>query len=93
MTYGLRTTIARLFELAREKLRVVFVEGSGSYGTNGADHAAADAVLISKTIQQPERLHSRTAEPPYAADPCECTCTGCATRRSIRATFAVCRYR
>jgi CO/xanthine dehydrogenase Mo-binding subunit len=54
--YGLRNTIARLFELAPEKLRVVFVEGSGSYGTNGADHAAADAVLISKTIQQPVRV-------------------------------------
>jgi CO/xanthine dehydrogenase Mo-binding subunit len=56
VTYGLRNTIARLFELAPEKLRVVFVEGSGSYGTNGADHAAADAVLISKTIQQPVRV-------------------------------------
>jgi nicotinate dehydrogenase subunit B len=56
VTYGLRNTLARLFELAPEKLRVVFVEGSGSYGTNGADHAAADAVLISKTIQQPVRV-------------------------------------
>lgn len=56
VTYGLRNTIARLFELTPEKLRVVFVEGSGSYGTNGADHAAADAVLISKTIQQPVRV-------------------------------------
>jgi nicotinate dehydrogenase subunit B len=56
VTYGLRNTLARLFELAPEKLRVVFVEGSGSYGTNGADHAAADAVLISKTIHQPVRV-------------------------------------
>ena len=56
VTYGLRNTLARLFELPPEKLRVVFVEGSGSYGTNGADHAAADAVLISKTMQQPVRV-------------------------------------
>jgi nicotinate dehydrogenase subunit B len=68
VTYGLRNTIARLFALAPEKLRVVFVEGSGSYGTNGADHAAADAVLISKTIQQPVRVQwSREDE--HAWDP------------------------
>jgi CO/xanthine dehydrogenase Mo-binding subunit len=68
VTYGLRNTIARLFELAPDKLRVVFVEGSGSYGTNGADHAAADAVLISKTIQQPVRVQwSREDE--HAWDP------------------------
>ncbi len=68
VTYGLRNNIARLFELAPEKLRVVFVEGSGSYGTNGADHAAADAVLISKTIQQPVRVQwSREDE--HAWDP------------------------
>ena len=33
-----------------EKVRVVFLDGSGSYGTNGDDHVAADAVLLSKTI-------------------------------------------
>ena len=68
VTFGLRNTIARLFELTPEKLRVVFVEGSGSYGTNGADHAAADAVLVSKTIQQPVRVQwSREDE--HAWDP------------------------
>jgi nicotinate dehydrogenase subunit B len=68
VTYGLRNTIARLFEFAPEKLRVVFVEGSGSYGTNGADHAAADAVLVSKMIQQPVRVQwSREDE--HAWDP------------------------
>jgi nicotinate dehydrogenase subunit B len=55
-TYGLRGTLSRVFGLDPEKVRVVFVEGSGSYGTNGADHAAADAVLISKTIRQPVRV-------------------------------------
>jgi nicotinate dehydrogenase subunit B len=56
VTYGLRNTLARLFGFTPEKLRVVFVEGSGSYGTNGADHAAADAVLISKTIGRAVRV-------------------------------------
>ena len=56
VTYGLRTTLARVFALPAEKMRVVFMEGSGSYGTNGADHAAADALLISKTIGKPVRV-------------------------------------
>ncbi|HET7219154.1 MAG TPA: molybdopterin cofactor-binding domain-containing protein [Vicinamibacterales bacterium] len=68
VTYGLRNTLARLFGLVADKLRVVFVEGSGSYGTNGADHAAADAVLISKTIGRPVRVQwSRQDE--HAWDP------------------------
>ena len=56
VTYGLRATLSRVFGLAPEKMRVVFMEGSGSYGTNGADHAAADALLVSKTIGQPVRV-------------------------------------
>lgn len=68
VTYGLRATLARVFGLALEKTRVVFVEGSGSYGTNAADHAAADAVLISKTIGRPVRVQwSRQDE--HAWDP------------------------
>lgn len=56
VTYGLRATLARVFGLPVETMRVIFVEGSGSYGTNGADHAAADAVLLSKTLRQPVRV-------------------------------------
>ena len=56
VTYGLRATLARVFGLDAEKMRVIFVEGSGSYGTNGADHAAADAVLLSKTLGAPVRV-------------------------------------
>ena len=55
-THGMRATLSRVFGLVPEKVRVVFVEGSGSYGTNGADHAAADAVLLSKTIGKPVRV-------------------------------------
>jgi CO/xanthine dehydrogenase Mo-binding subunit len=55
-THGLRNNLARVFGLPVEKVRVVFAEGSGSYGTNGSDHVAADAVLLSKTIGQPVRV-------------------------------------
>jgi nicotinate dehydrogenase subunit B len=55
-THGLRTNLAKVFGLDREKLRVVFLDGSGSYGTNGTDHVAADAVLLSRTLGQPVRV-------------------------------------
>jgi len=53
---GLRTTLAKSFGLPLDKVRVVFHEGSGSYGTNGGDYVAADAVLLSKTLGQPVRV-------------------------------------
>jgi nicotinate dehydrogenase subunit B len=53
---GLRTTLSKSFGLPADKMRVVFCEGSGSYGTNGGDYAAADAVLLSKTVGQPVRV-------------------------------------
>ena len=53
---GLRNNLARVFGLPQDKMRVVFLEGSGSYGTNGSDHVAADAVLLSKTVGQPVRV-------------------------------------
>ena len=55
-THGLRGNLAKVFGLAQDKLRVVFLDGSGSYGTNGTDHVAADALLLSKTIGQPVRV-------------------------------------
>jgi CO/xanthine dehydrogenase Mo-binding subunit len=55
-THGLRSNLAKVFGLDPNKVRVVFLEGSGSYGTSGYDYAAADAVLISKTIGQPVRV-------------------------------------
>jgi CO/xanthine dehydrogenase Mo-binding subunit len=54
--HGLRTNLARTFGLAAENVRVVFLEGSGSYGSNGNDYAAADAVLLSKTLARPVRV-------------------------------------
>jgi CO/xanthine dehydrogenase Mo-binding subunit len=54
--HGLRGNLAKVFGLPLEKMRVIFLEGAGSYGTNGTDHVAADALLISKTIGQPVRV-------------------------------------
>ena len=55
-THGLRTNLAAVFGLPVDTVRVVFAEGSGSYGTNGGDYVAADAVLLSKSLGAPVRV-------------------------------------
>ncbi len=55
-TFGLRSLIATVFQFPREKVRVVYLDGSGSYGSNGAYDCAADAVLLSRAAGRPVRL-------------------------------------
>src|SRR6059036_2909085 len=54
--HGMRTNFARIFGIPQEKLRVIYLDGSGSYGGNGNDDAAADAVMLSKAIGRPVRV-------------------------------------
>ena len=54
--YGLRANLAKVFGIAQDKVRVIYMDGSGSYGTNGADDAAADALLLSRAAGQPVRV-------------------------------------
>jgi nicotinate dehydrogenase subunit B len=54
--YGLRSNLGRVFGLPVEKLRVIYMDGSGSYGGNGADDASAEALLLSRAVNQPVRL-------------------------------------
>jgi nicotinate dehydrogenase subunit B len=44
--YPLRAAIAEMLRVAADRVRCIHVEGSGCYGHNGADDAAADAALI-----------------------------------------------
>jgi nicotinate dehydrogenase subunit B len=55
-THGLRGSFAKLFGLPAEKVRVIYLEGAGSYGGNGNDDAAADAVLLSRAVGRPVRV-------------------------------------
>jgi nicotinate dehydrogenase subunit B len=48
--FPLRAAIAQLLVLPPEKVRCVHVEGSGCYGHNGADDAAADAALLARAL-------------------------------------------
>ena len=65
-THRFRETIAKALALPKEAVRVVYVDGSGCYGMNGHDDAAADAALVSKAIGRPVRVQwSRADEHGY----------------------------
>ncbi len=55
-THGLRANLSKIFSIPLDKLRVVYLDGSGSYGGNGNDDVAADAVLLSRAVGKPVRV-------------------------------------
>lgn len=54
--YFLRDAIAPLLGIAKERVRVVYMEASGCYGHNGADDCAADAAVLSQAVGAPVRV-------------------------------------
>jgi CO/xanthine dehydrogenase Mo-binding subunit len=54
--YPLRGALAELLRLPADAVRVRYVEGSGCYGHNGADDAAADAAVLSQALHRPVRV-------------------------------------
>lgn len=54
--FGLRNALGRAFDVPLPSIRVVYMNGSGSYGTNGAWDVAADAFFLSREIGKPVRL-------------------------------------
>ena len=55
--FQLRGALADMLAMPAERIQVVFVDGSGCYGHNGADDAAADAaVLACELAGQPVRV-------------------------------------
>jgi nicotinate dehydrogenase subunit B len=55
-THGFQATAARFLGLERNRVRVIYMDGAGSYGPNGADDACAEAALISKALGKPVRV-------------------------------------
>ena len=55
-THGNRKTFARFLRLPPEKVRLIYLEGSGCYGMNGHEDAAADAAIISQALGRPVRV-------------------------------------
>jgi nicotinate dehydrogenase subunit B len=66
--YPLRGAIAQLLRLPPESVHIIYVEGAGSYGQNGADDAAADAGILSQAVQRPVRVQW-TREEEFAWEP------------------------
>jgi nicotinate dehydrogenase subunit B len=54
--YALRATVAGLLGLSASRVRVIYEEGAGCYGHNGADDVAADAALLSREVGRPVRV-------------------------------------
>lgn len=54
--YPLRGALAQLIDMPEDKIHIIHIEGSGSYGQNGSDDVAADAVILSKAVRKPVRV-------------------------------------
>lgn len=61
-THMLRRQLAKMLELKAENIRCLYVEGSGCYGRNGHEDAAAEAALIAREIGKPVRLQWSRAD-------------------------------
>ncbi len=55
-THRFRMTFARLLGLPQDRVRLIYLDGSGCYGMNGHEDAAADAALMSRAVGRPVRV-------------------------------------
>ena len=55
-THRFRETFARLLGLPRDRVRLIYLDGAGSYGQAGAEDAACDAALLSRAVGRPVRV-------------------------------------
>ncbi len=55
-THKFQPAFARILGLPEAKVRLVYLDGSGCYGMNGHEDAAADAALMSKALGRPVRV-------------------------------------
>jgi CO/xanthine dehydrogenase Mo-binding subunit len=60
--YNLRNAIAVALGLPQQNIHVIYVEGSGCYGINGADNVALDAAVISQQVGKPVRVQYMRAD-------------------------------
>ncbi len=54
--YPQRDSVAKILGMPKTAIRVIYVEGSGCYGLNGADTVAYDAAILSQGIGKPVRV-------------------------------------
>lgn len=60
--HALKGAISQLIALPVEGVHVIWTEGSGCYGHNGSDDAAADAALLSQAAGKPVRVQWSRAD-------------------------------
>jgi nicotinate dehydrogenase subunit B len=61
-THDNRATFARFLRLPEDKVRLIYLEGSGCYGMNGHEDAAADAAILSRAVGRPVRVQWSRAD-------------------------------
>src|SRR4051812_38097087 len=55
-SFNLRDAVAKTLGVPADKVHLVWVEGSGCYGHNGADDVTADAAVLSQAVGKPVRV-------------------------------------
>ncbi len=61
-THALRKQLATMFGLSPDNVRCLYLEGSGCYGRNGHEDAAADAALLARAVGKPVRVQWSRAD-------------------------------
>ena len=61
-THNLRKQLAAMLGVADERVRCIYIDGSGCYGRNGHEDAAADATLLARAVGQPVRVQWMRAD-------------------------------
>ena len=61
-THKFQPAFARILGLPEAKVRLIYFDGSGCYGMNGHEDAAADAALMSKALGRPVRVQWSRAD-------------------------------
>jgi nicotinate dehydrogenase subunit B len=61
-THDLRKQLAEMLGLSADDVHCLYLEGSGCYGRNGHEDAAADAALLAKAVGRPVRVQWSRAD-------------------------------
>jgi nicotinate dehydrogenase subunit B len=61
-THNLRKQLATMFRLTPDNVRCIYLEGSGCYGRNGHEDAAADAAMLARAVGKPVRVQWSRAD-------------------------------
>ena len=61
-THSLQAELATVLAMPKEKIRLIYLDGSGCYGRNGHEDCSADAALVSQLAGAPVRVQWMRAD-------------------------------